>query len=191
MAILVFLAAAFVLPLPFRYIGDGTIFREVPSRLAFFGIILILPGMAIGAALGARTYRVERRVGTRVGAGIGAMIGWTSFFVPAWLEYLPYLFFPLVVGATALVLYALFTKGRDFGFRKRLVLVSAGIVVLSGIAVLALDFDLLGLTGAFFSTAAAAIGGYVGGVGYARAGGDDMIPPGATIRRREPRRKPR
>lgn len=191
MGILFFLAAAFLLPLPFRYIGDGTIFREVPSRLTFFGIILIVPGMAIGAVLGARTYRVERRLGTRVGAGIGAIVGWTSFFVPAWLEVLPFLFLPFVAVATGLVLYALFATRRSFELRTRLVLISAGIVAVCGIVVLVTDFNVLGITGALFSTAAAALGGYVAGAGYARAGGDEMIPPGATIRRREPRRKPR
>ena len=35
------------------------------------------------------------------------------------------------------------------------------------------------------------VGKAVSGSGYARAGGDDMIPPGAAIQRREPRRKPR
>ena len=191
MGILFFLAAAFLLPLPFRYIGDGTIFREVPSRLSFFGIILIVPSMAVGAALGARTYRVERRLGTRVGAGIGAIVGWTSFFVPAWLQVLPVLFLPLVAIATGLVLYALFATRRSFELRTRLVLISASIVAVCGVAVLIMDFDVLGVTGSLFSTAAAALGGWVGGAGYARAGGDDMIPPGATIRRREPRRKPR
>nr|MBA3616675.1 hypothetical protein [Rubrobacteraceae bacterium] len=51
--------------------------------------------------------------------------------------------------------------------------------------------DPLGVLGALISTLSGAIGGYVGGSGYARAGGDDMIPPGAEIRRREPRSKPR
>ncbi|HEX2729738.1 MAG TPA: hypothetical protein VHM16_08280 [Rubrobacteraceae bacterium] len=190
MAMLVFLAAAFLLPLPFRYIGDGTIFREIPERLAFFGIILILPGMAIGAALGARTFRVERKLGIRVGAGIGAIIGWTSFFIPAWLDTLPLLFVPLAILAAGLVLYALFATGKSFELRQRLVFVAAGLVAVAGVAELILDFDVLGITGALFSTAAAALGGWIGGSGYARAGGDARIPPGATIKPREPRNKP-
>ena len=113
MGILAFLAAAFLLPLPFRYVGDGTIFREIPSRLSFFGIVLIVPGIAIGAALGARTYRAERRLATRAGAGIGAIVGWTSFFVPAWLQELPFIFLPLVAVATGLVLYALFATRQE------------------------------------------------------------------------------
>ncbi|HET7479388.1 MAG TPA: hypothetical protein VFJ72_07735 [Rubrobacteraceae bacterium] len=191
MAMLVFLAAAFLLPLPFRYVGDGTIFREIPERLTFVGLILILPGMAIGAALGARTYRVERRLGIRVGAGIGAIIGWTSFFVPAWLDTLPLLLLPLAALAAGLVLYALFATDKSFELRRRLVLIAAGLVAVAGAFELIVDFDVLGLTGAFFSTAAAAVGGWIAGSGYARAGGDAMIPPGATIKPREPRRKPR
>jgi len=194
MAMLAFLAAAFVLPLPFRYVGEGDIFREVPSRLAFFGIVLFVPGMALGAVLGARTYRTPRRRATRVGAGVGAIVGWTSFFFPAWVGDPPYVFLPLALLATGLVLYALFAKGSTFEQRKRLFLVAAGIVAICGLVTLVLNFDVLGVTGAVFSTAAAALGGWVGGVGYARAGGDDMIPPGSTIRPREPRpsrRKPR
>jgi hypothetical protein len=49
------------------------------------------------------------------------------------------------------------------------------------------DFDPLGVLGALISTLSGAIGGYVSGSGYARAGGDDMLPPGAEIQRRKPR----
>ena len=65
----------------------------------------------------------------------------------------------------------------------------AVLAVLAGLGVVATDFDPLGVVGAMISTASGAIGGYVSGSGYARAGGDDMIPPGAEIRRREPRRR--
>ena len=169
MAILIFLLAAFLLPLPFRYVGSGDIFSEIQIRLALLGLVLILPGMALGAVLGARTYRVERRLGTRTGAGIGATAGLASY----------------------LLLYALFATGKRFERRWRIVLFAAVLSTLSGVVALVLDFDLLGLLGALFCMAAAAAGGYVGGMGYARAGGDDMIPPGATIRPKEARRKPR
>ncbi|MDX6380115.1 MAG: hypothetical protein QOI57_1139, partial [Rubrobacteraceae bacterium] len=66
-----------------------------------------------------------------------------------------------------------------------------GLAALSGAVALLLNFDLLGLLGALFATASAAVGGFVGGAGYARAGGDAMIPPDVTIRRREPTQKPR
>jgi hypothetical protein len=191
MAILIFLLAAFLLPLPFRYVGSGDIFSEIQIRLALLGLVLILPGMALGAVLGARTYRVERRLGTRAGAGIGATAGLASYLLFfALIEGLYLLAMPFVVSA-ALLLYALFATGQRFERRWWIVLFAAALSTLSGIVALVLDFDLLGLLGALFCMAAAAAGGYVGGMGYARAGGDDMIPPGATIRPKEPRRKPR
>jgi hypothetical protein len=191
MAILIFLLAAFLLPLPFRYVGSGDIFSEIQIRLALLGLVLILPGMALGAVLGARTYRVERRLGTRAGAGIGATAGLASYLLFfALIEGLYLLAMPFVVSA-ALLLYALFATGQRFERRWWIVLFAAALSTLSGVVALVLDFDLLGLLGALFCMAAAAAGGYVGGMGYARAGGDDMIPPGATIRPKEPRRKPR
>lgn len=191
MAMLVFLAAAFVLPLPFRYVGNGEIFSEIQIRLAFLGLVLILPGMALGALLGARTYRVERRLGTRVGAGIGAIIGLTSYLLFfAFVESLYLLAVP-IVASSVLILYALFANGQSFEYRRRMVLLAATLSVLSAIVALLLHFDLLGLLGALFATASAAVGGFVGGAGYARAGGDAMIPPGATSPGDGPRRKPR
>lgn len=188
---LVFLAAAFVLPLPFRYVGNGEIFSEIQIRLAFLGLVLILPGMALGALLGARTYRVERRLGTRVGAGIGAVIGLTSYLLFfAFVESLYLLAVP-IVASSVLILYALFANGQSFEYRRRMVLLAATLSVLSAIVALLLHFDLLGLLGALFATASAAVGGFVGGAGYARAGGDAMIPPGATSPGDGPRRKPR
>ena len=189
MAVLVFLLAAFLLPLPFRYVGSGEIFSEIQLRLAFLGLILIVPGMALGAVLGARTYRVERRLGMRAGAVIGAVAGLTSyllFFVL--VERMPLLAAPLVA-SVVLLLYALFATGRDFNHRGRMVLLAASISALSGVVALLLNFDLLGLLGALFSAAAAAAGGFVGGLGYARAGGDEMMPPGAVSK--EPPQKPR
>ena len=189
MSMLVFLVAAFLLPLPFRYVGNGEIFSEIQLRLAFLGLILIVPGMALGAVLGARTYRVERRLGMRAGAVIGAVAGLTSyllFFVL--VEGMTLLAIPLAASAV-LLLYALFAVGQDFNHRGRMVLLAAGISALSGATALLLNFDLLGLLGALFSAAAAAAGGFVGGVGYARAGGDEMMPPGAVSK--EPPQKPR
>ena len=199
MGILAFLAVATLLALPLRYVDDGAGFGQILSRLSFFGLVLILPAMILGAVLGARTYRVERRLGTRIGAGVGAIVGWTSFFALHWaaiaygLEgrdqlFRPvlfagledsvffYAFVPLALPATGLVLYALFSRGTDFGRRRRLSFYGAGLAALAGVLVLVASFDFLGL---------------VGGVGYARAGGDTMIPPGSTIRPREPRRKSR
>ena len=182
MAMLVFLAAAFLLPLPLRYVENGEIFSEIQLRLALLGFVLIVPGMVLGAALGARTYRVERRLGIRVGVGVGATAGLMSYLLFfALLKGLILIVAPLGVSAGAL-LNALFATGQSLKHRLGAVLFAAALSALSGTIILFLDFDLLGLLGALFSTAAAAIGGLVGGIGYARAGGDAMIPPDATIR---------
>jgi hypothetical protein len=196
MAILAFLAAAFLLLLPFRYVGSGDVYKLL-GGLSFFGLVLILPGTALAAALGARTYRSQRRRGTRVGMGIGALVGWTSFFALAWLtEVLPpstgpygfayYALVPLALVATGLVLYALFSAKADFDRRRNLVLAGAALALVAGLAVLVSDFEPLAIIGALVSTAAAALAGWVAGVGYSRAGGDDMIPPGA-VRRPSPK----
>jgi hypothetical protein len=192
MAILTFLAAAFLLLLPFRYVGSGDVYKLL-GGLSFFGLVLILPGMVLAAVLGARTYRSQRRRGARVGMGIGALVGWASFFALAWLTEVlrpptgpsglaSYAYIPLALVASALVLYALFARGPDFDRRRNLVLAGAALAAVAGLAVLLSDFEPLALIGALVSTVAAALAGWVGGVGYSRAGGDDMIPPGATLR---------
>jgi hypothetical protein len=80
------------------------------------------------------------------------------------------------------VLYALFSAGAGFERRRNLVLAGAAVALAAGLAVLATDFGWSTLVGALVSTAAAALAGWVAGVGYSRAGGDDMIPPGAVRR---------
>ena len=191
MAVLTFLAAAFLLPLPFRYVGSGDVFSEIQLRLALLGLVLIVPGMALGAFLGARTYRVPRPLGARAGTAVGAAAGLVSYLLFFALFEDLYLLLAELVSAAALLLYALFATGQGLARRLRMVLISVALAVLSGAVALVVDFDLLGLLGALFCAAAAAIGGYVGGIGYARAGGDEMIPPGSTIRPKEPRSKPR
>jgi hypothetical protein len=214
MGMLVFLAANFLLVLPSRYLGSGELYNYLPPTLAYLGTLLILPGMVLAALLGASTFRTPRRRGTRVGAGVGALIGYSGFFGLTWLTIalglnrrdqafrtvvFPnldgslafYAFVPLTFLATGLVIFALYTRGVDLEWRRSRVLVGAALAVLAGLGVVATDPDPLGIAGALISTASGAIGGYVSGSGYARAGGDDMIPPGAEIRRREPRRKPR
>jgi hypothetical protein len=214
MGMLVFLAANFLLVLPSRYLGSGELYGYLPPALAYLGTLLILPGMVLAALLGARTYRTPRARGTRVGAGVGALIGYSGFFVLAWLAIalglnrrdqafrtvvFPdlggslafYAFVPLTLLATGLVIYALYSKTADFERRRNLVCAGAALAVLAGLGVVVTDFDPLGVLGALISTLSGAIGGYVSGAGYARAGGDDMIPPGAEIRPREPWRKRR
>ena len=214
MGVLAFLAAATLLALPMRYIGDGAGFGQVLSRLSFYGLVLILPAMVLAFFLGTRTYRVESGFGRRVGTGVGALIGWACFFVLSWsavaygLEgrdqlFRPVLFadldgspvlyvFPLLILiSTALVLYALYATNADYGRRRRAVFVSAALALAAGLLVLAADPDGLGLVGALVSTLSGAVGGWVSGFGYARAGGNEMIPPGSTIRPSQPRRRTR
>jgi hypothetical protein len=191
MAILAFLAASFLLLLPFRYVGNGEIYKLL-AGLSFLGLVLILPGMALAATLGARTYRSQRSRGTRVGMGIGAIVGWLVFFSLAWLTGLvgpsasvgpiSYAFPLLALLAAGLVLYALFLTHADFNRRRNLVLAAAAVALAAGLVVLAMDFEFSALIGALISTAAAALAGWVAGLGYSRAGGDDMIPPGAVNR---------
>ena len=85
MGMLVFLLANFLLVLPSRYLGSGALFGYLPPRLAFLGMVLILPGMVLAAVLGARTFRTPGKRGTRVGAGVGALIGFSGFFALEWL----------------------------------------------------------------------------------------------------------
>ena len=214
MGMLVFLAANFLLVLPSRYLGSGELYRFIPPTLAYLGTLLILPGMVLAALLGARTFRTQRTRGTRVGAGVGALIGYSGFFGLAWLAIalglnrrdqafrtvvFPdlggspafYAFVPLTLLATGLIIYALYSKAADFERRRRLVYAGAALAVLAGLGIVATDPEPLGVAGALISTLSGAIGGFVSGSGYARAGGDDMIPPGAEIQRREPRRKSR
>ena len=214
MGMLVFLAANFLFVLPFRYLGSGALYSYIPPTLAYLGTLLILPGMVLAALLGARTFRTPRTRGTRVGAGVGALIGYSGFFGLAWLTLalglnrrdqafrtvvFPdlggslafYTFVPLTLLAMGLVLVALYSKGANFERRRRLVYAGAALAVIAGLGVVVTDFDPLGVLGALISTSSGAIGGYVSGSGYARAGGDDMIPPGAEIRPREPWRKRR
>ncbi len=213
MGMLVFLAANFLLVLPSRYLGSGELYGYLPPTLAYLGTLLILPGMVLAALLGAHTFRTPRKRGTRVGAGVGALIGYSGFFGLEWLAIalglnrrdqafrtvvFPdlegslafYAFVPLTLLATGLVFFALYTRGADFEQRRNLVLAGTALAVLAGLGVVATDPAPLGVAGALVSTLSGAIGGYVSGSGYARAGGDDLIPPGAQIRRREPRSKP-
>src|SRR5918998_1076637 len=204
MGMLVFLAANFLLVLPSRYLGSGELYGYLPPALAFLGIFLLLPGMVLAALLGARTFRTPRRRGTRVGAGMGALIGYSGFFGLEWLaialglnrrdqafrtvvfpdlggSFAFYTFVPLTLLATGLVIFALYSKGADFERRRRLVYAGAALAVVAGAGVVGTEPDTLGGSGGLISTASGTIGGYVSGSGYARAGGDDMIPPGGRI----------
>ena len=214
MGMLVFLAANFLLVLPSRYLGSGELYGYLPPALAYLGTLLILPGMVLAALLGARTFRTPRTRGTRVGAGVGALIGYSGFFGLAWLAIalglnrrdqafrtvvFPdlggslafYAFVPLTLLATGLVILRPLCQRRGLRATAQARLCRGGARGACGARRRGDGSDPLGVLGALISTLSGAIGGYVSGAGYARAGGDDMIPPGAEIQRREPRRKPR
>ena len=79
----------------------------------------------------------------------------------------------VIVGQDAVIeelLIALFCRGHTL------------LVGVPGLALLAADFDLILVVVALVSTLAGAAGGWTAGVGYARAGGDEMLPPGAAAR---------
>jgi uncharacterized membrane protein len=184
MATLAFLAVASFGLMPVWFIFGWNVF-SVLEGIAFFATLLILPAMAFGAALGLRTYRSRRREATRNGAAIGAIVGWTGFAFLAWLEnvtsgvFLYWLAVPFVLAAAALVLYALFAGEAEIRRRRRLVLVAALLVGVVGLALLVAEFDPILMVVALVSTLAGAAAGWTAGVGHARAGGEEMIPPGA------------
>ena len=214
MAMLTFLAANFFISLPFRYFGGEAVYNYVPPTLAYVGTVALVPGMVFAAVLGARTYRAPRAVAGRVGAGVGALIGFSGLLSLAWLAAALgfaerdqafrsgtftevggvafYLFPPLTLAAAVLVVLALYSKGMDASRRRKLGLIGAGLALLAGVGLVLSDPDGVGIAAALISTAAGALAGWVGGVGgYARAGGDEMIPPGSTIQPRGPRQGPR
>ena len=214
MAMLTFLASNFFIALPFRYFGGEAVYNYVPPTLAYVGTVALVPGMVFAAALGARTYRASRGVAGRVGAGVGALIGLSGLLSLVWLAAALgfaerdqafrsgtftevggvafYLFPPLTLAAAVLVVLALYSKGMDATRRWRLGLVGAGLALLGGVGLVLSDPDGVGIAAAGISTVAGALAGWVGGVGgYARAGGDEMIPPGSAIQPRGPRQGPR
>lgn len=214
MAMLTFLTANFFISLGFRFLGGEAVYNYVPPTLAYLGTVALVPGMVFAAVLGARTYRAPRRVAGRVGVGVGALIGLSGFLSLVWISAALgfaerdqafrsgtfaevggvafYLFPPLTLAAVVLVIMALYSKGTDPSRRWRLGLAGAGLAVLAGIGLVLSDPDAVGIAAVLISTVSAALAGWVGGAGgYARAGGDEMIPPGSTIRPREPRLKPR
>jgi hypothetical protein len=192
MATLAFLAVASFGLMPVWFVSGWNVFSALEG-IAFFATLLILPAMFLGAYLGLRTYRSERREATRNGTAIGAIVGWTGFVFLLWFEgvtpgepgALYWLAVLPVLAAAALALYALFAHSAEMGRRRRAVFLAALLVGLTGLALLIADFDLVRLIVAVVSTLAGAAAGWTAGIGHARAGGDDMIPPGAV-----PRKKP-
>jgi hypothetical protein len=193
MATLVFLAVASFGLMPIWFVLGWNVFSFLEG-IAFFATLLILPAMFLGAALGLRTYRSPRREATRNGAAIGTIFGLTGFASLVWFESvasgdagsLYWLAVPAVLIAAALVLYALFAGGAEMRSRRGAVLLAALLVGVTGLVLLVAGFDPILVIVALVSTLAGAAGGWAAGVGYARAGGDDMIPPG-TVRRPAPK----
>ena len=188
MATLAFLAVASFGLMPLWFFSGWNVF-SVLEGIAFYATLLILPAMVLGALLGTQTYRSERREATRNGAALGAIFGWTGSSFLLWLEnvapggdgaLLYWLAVPLVLAAAALVLYALFAHAAEMSRRRRAVIVAAAFVGVTGLVLLVADFDPVRLIVAVVSTLAGAAGGWTAGIGHARAGGDDMIPPGAV-----------
>ena len=194
MATLAFLTVASFGLMPLWFVSGWNVF-SVLEGIAFYATLLILPAMVLGAVLGARTYRSERGVATRNGSAVGAIVGWTGSTFLIWFEnvapsgdgtLLYWLAVPPVLAAAALLLYALFARETRMDRTRRAVLLAAVLVGVPGLALLVADFDLVRLFVALVSTLAGAAAGWTAGIGHARAGGDDMIPPGAV-----PKKKPR
>jgi hypothetical protein len=187
MATLAFLAVASFGLMPVWFVSGWNVFSALEG-IAFFATLLILPAMVLGALLGVRTYRSGRREATRNSAAVGAIIGWTGFVFLLWFENVApggagaiyWLVVPPVLVAAVLLLYALFARTAEMGRRRRAVLLAALLVGVTGLVLLVADFDLVRLIVALVSTLAGAAGGWTAGIGHARAGGDDMIPPGAV-----------
>jgi hypothetical protein len=187
MATLAFLAVASFGLMPVWFVFGWNVFSFLEG-IAFFATLLILPAMFFGTTLGLRTYRSRRREATRNGAAIGAIVGLTGFASLVWFEnvasgeagILYWLAVPAVLAAAALVLYALFAGDTEMRIRRRLVLVAALLVGGAGLALLVADFDPILMVVALVSTLAGAVAGWTAGIGYARAGGNEMMPPGAA-----------
>lgn len=191
MATLAFLAVASFGLMPVWFVAGWNVFSLLEG-IAFYATLLFLPAIFLAALVGARTYRVLRRQATRAGAAVGAVVGWTGFIFLAWLEnvavrglgagFVYWLAVPAVLAAGAIVLYAIFPGKIDMERRRRLVAIGATVVGVTGLILLAVDFSLLQVLVALVSLLAGAGGGWTAGVGYARAGGEEMIPPGAVKR---------
>lgn len=185
MATLAFLAVASLGLMPVWFVAGWNVF-SVLEGMAFYATLLFLPGIFLGAVVGARTYRSERRASTRSGTAVGAIVGLMGFAFLVWLENVaagePGLFYwlvvPLVIAGAALVLYAIFPSKLGHQQRRRLVFVSAGLIGAVSLGLLVADFSLLQVVTVVLSTLAGAAGGWTAGVGYARAGGEEMLPPG-------------
>ncbi len=189
MATLAFLAVASFGLMPVWFVAGWNVFSLLEG-ITFYATLLFLPAMFLAALVGTRTYRVPRAQAKRVGTAVGAVVGWTGFVFLLWLEnvadrgfagagFIYWLTVPAVLAAAALLLYAIFPGKISMEQRRRLVVIGAAVVGVTGLILLAANFDFLRVMVALVSTLAGAGGGWTAGIGYARAGGDEMIPPNA------------
>lgn len=189
MATLAFLAVASFGLMPVWFIAGWDVFSLLEG-IAFYATLLFLPAIFFAAVVGAHTYRIPRRLATRAGTAVGAVVGWTGFIFLAWLENVAdrgfvdagiiyWLTIPAVLTAAALLLYAVFPSKTSMDQRRRLVLIGAATAGVTGLVLLAANFNLLQVVVAIVSTLSGAGGGWTAGIGYARAGGEEMIPPNA------------
>ncbi|MCL6439510.1 MAG: hypothetical protein K6T51_12955 [Rubrobacteraceae bacterium] len=192
-AILVLLAAAFLLSVPFRYAGEREVYRVVLSIVDLYGFVLIVPGTFLAAAVGARTQKTDARAAGRAGAAGGAVLGWACFLLVSWVMNamglqerrelsssvvfvglhagaLLYGFIALSLVSVALLFVAVLPR-TGTRTRERALLFAALFAVLPGLASLALAPSLLAVAGLAVSTISCALAGWVMGYGYARAGG--------------------
>lgn len=183
MATLAFLAVASLGMMPIWFIAGWDLF-SVLEGVVFYAILIFLPCLVLGAIVGAKTYRSERRQATRNGAAVGAVVGWWGFAFPIWLENLIagaalyWLAAPAFAISGLLMAYAVFPTGLSLQRRRRLVLVSGALSGVTGLVLLALNFSPLQVFVALVATLAGAAAGWTAGIGHARAGGEEMLPPG-------------
>lgn len=184
MATLAFLAVASLGMMPIWFIAGWDLF-SILEGIVFYAILVFLPCLILAAIVGARTYRIERQRATRNGTAIGTVFGLTGFIFPLWLENIIsgnglywIVAVPFVVAVTLLV-YAVLPVALNQHQRQRLVLISAALAGVMGVALLVLNFSWLQVFVAVIAILAGAAAGWTAGIGYARAGGEEMLPPEA------------
>lgn len=184
MATLAFLAVASLGMMPIWFFAGWDLF-SILEGVTFYACLIFLPCLILGAIVGARTYRSGRRQATRNGAAVGTIIGWTGFVFPIWLEnvivgttVLYWFAVPPIVVGGLLLAYAVFPVELNPRQRRNLVLISAALTGATGLVLLAFNFSLLQVFVAVVATLAGAAGGWTAGIGHARAGGEEMLPPG-------------
>ncbi len=184
MATLAFLAVASLGMMPVWFIAGWDLF-SVLEGIVFYAILVFLPCLILAAIVGARTYRIERQRATRNGTVVGIVFGLTGFIFPIWLENiisgtaLYWLVVPPFILAVGLLLYAVLPVALGQRQRQRLVLISAVLTGVTSLILLLLNFSLLQVFVAIIAILAGAAAGWTAGIGYARAGGEEMLPPEA------------